>query len=279
MNERSADDYLQTVFLESHDAARAVSRFGDGTLENRFEVAKMLALLETTLGGTLFMHQGQEIGMANLASDIRIEEYKDIETKGFLHDLQQLRQATEPNRQVEMAEIVAEVSDQVRLKARDHGRMPMPWDHNAPHAGFSESRPWTRMNTDSNVCNVADQEHLPNSVLNFWRQLLVFRRAYADTLIFGDFEPVAIDNGPIFAYHRTAIAGQELAAPRMLVILNLTQHDGIEFSFPTGLDGSSLDYSILLSARSKRQGSCVGTKYKSGTRLRMGAYEGLILAY
>lgn len=65
----------QTVFLESHDAARSVSRFGDGAIDNRFKVAKMLAMLETTLSGTLFMHQGQEIGMANLAEDIPIEEY------------------------------------------------------------------------------------------------------------------------------------------------------------------------------------------------------------
>ena len=41
----------------------------------------MLAMLETSLGGTLFIHQGQEIGMANLANDIPIEEYEDIETK------------------------------------------------------------------------------------------------------------------------------------------------------------------------------------------------------
>ena len=73
----------------------------------------MLAMLETTLGGTLFMHQGQEIGMANLSEDIPIDQYVDIETKGFLRDLRQLRQHAEPHRTIELGEIIEEVADEV----------------------------------------------------------------------------------------------------------------------------------------------------------------------
>jgi oligo-1,6-glucosidase len=43
----------------------------------------MLAMLSTTLGGTLFLYQGQEIGLANLADDITVSEYPDIETRNF----------------------------------------------------------------------------------------------------------------------------------------------------------------------------------------------------
>lgn len=46
----------QSVFLETHDTARPVSRFGDNTPQNRFKVAKLLALLETTLQGTLYLY-------------------------------------------------------------------------------------------------------------------------------------------------------------------------------------------------------------------------------
>ena len=82
-----------TFFLEMHDTARSVSRFGDGTARNRGKVAKMLALLQMTIQGTVFIHQGQEIGMANLADDIPIEKYNDIETVAFLREIRAKREA------------------------------------------------------------------------------------------------------------------------------------------------------------------------------------------
>ncbi|KAK3711447.1 hypothetical protein LTR37_009626 [Vermiconidia calcicola] len=273
----------QTVFLESHDAARSVSRFGDRGQDNRFRVAKMLAMLETTLAGTLFMHQGQEIGMANLAEDIPIEEYMDIETKGFLHDLRQLRQAAEPDRVIELKEIVDEVADQVRLKARDHGRMPMPWDGNKPNAGFSEARdgirPWTRVNSDFDLCNVAHQEKFTHSVLKFWQRMLAFRRQHAETLVFGDFEPVALDNGPVFAYHRTPLAGSVNKSNNILAILNMTSNSNTVFRMPTSTRGDVVELSLLECSRSKNGHSCAGQTYTTGEEVLLRAYEGLVLAY
>lgn len=273
----------QTVFLESHDAARSVSRFGDRGQDNRFRVAKMLAMLETTLAGTLFMHQGQEIGMANLAEDIPIEEYMDIETKGFLHDLRQLRQAAEPDRVIELKEIVDEVADQVRLKARDHGRMPMPWDGNKPNAGFSEARdgirPWTRVDSDFDLCHVAHQEKFTNSVLKFWQRMLAFRRQHVETLVFGDFEPVALDNEPVFAYHRTPPAGSGDKSNNILVVLNMTSNSDTVFRMPTSTRGDVVEFSMLECSRSKNAHSCAGQKYTTGEEVVLRAYEGLVLSY
>lgn len=274
----------QTVFLESHDAARSVSRFGDRKPNNRFKVAKMLCMLETTLSGTLFMHQGQEIGMSNLQDDIPIEEYMDIETKGFLHDLRRIRQAAEPDRVVELNEIVNEVADEVRLKARDHGRMPMPWDGDRPHAGFSDAskggvRPWTRVNSDYNLCNVAKQETMSDSVLKFWRKMLAFRRNHAETLVYGDFEPLSLDNGPTFAYHRTPPCNSTMEASNMLVVLNLTSESGITFTMPTGIERSDVEYTVLESSRSSKGDSLAGQKHKAGEEVKLRAYEGLILSY
>ena len=272
----------QTIFLESHDAARSVIRFGDRAKDNRFKVAKMLAMLETTLGGTLFIYQGQEIGMANLAEDIPIEEYMDIETKGFLHDLKELRQAEEPSRVVELGEIVNEVADEVRLKARDHGRMPMPWDSNKPHAGFSDAsgdtRPWARINSDYDLCNVTHLEKLSNSVLRFWRKMLVFRRQNAETLVFGDFKPVSLDNSPIFAYYRTPVE-ESHGAGKMLVALNLTSDNEVTFTMPAGVDGSSVEYSVLECSRSIKGANVTGQCYRTGEEMELRAYEGLILSY
>jgi oligo-1,6-glucosidase len=273
----------QTVFLESHDAARSVSRFGDRNPDNRFKVAKMLAMLETTLSGTLFLHQGQEIGMANLADDIPIEEYMDIETKGFLHDLRELRQATTPDRVVELKEIVDEVADEVRLKARDHGRMPMPWNGEKTHAGFSDAsdgvRPWTRINSDFDLCNVAHQEKLSNSVLHYWRRMLAFRKANAETLLFGDFEPVSLDNGPVFAYHRVPLPDAPVDARKMLVVLNMTSDSDVDFVVPADVDGKSAEYKIIESSRSKKGHNPLGKSYQTGEEVRLRAYEGLILSY
>ena len=271
----------QTVFLESHDAARSVTRFGDRGSDNRFKVAKTLAMLETTLSGTLFMHQGQEIGMTNLADDVPIEEYMDIETKGFLHDLRQLRQAEEPHRIVELGEIVKEVGDEVRLKARDHGRMPMPWDGSKRHAGFSdaESKPWTPMNSDADLCSVAHQEKLSNSVLQFWRKMLAFRRKHAKTLVFGDFEPVSLDNGPVLAYHKTPVGGIQCKGDSMLVVLNLTKESGVHFTMPTSAEGGSAEYSGLECSRSKKENNFSGQAYKTGDEVELRAYEGLVFSY
>ena len=58
-----------TTFLENHDNSRSVSRFGPGEGPYHTSAAKMLALLVVTLSGTLFVYQGQEIGMSGLPSE------------------------------------------------------------------------------------------------------------------------------------------------------------------------------------------------------------------
>ncbi|KAF2215111.1 glycoside hydrolase family 13 protein, partial [Cercospora zeae-maydis SCOH1-5] len=201
-----------TIWLESHDTARSVSRFGGDIMNSseenrkkyRFKVAKMLALLECTLGGTLFIYQGQEIGMMNLRDDVDISEYPDVETKKAREDEYAKRKRDaiaaaklDPN-EARIDDLEIDMSDfeaQLRLKARDHARMPLPWiaaSEAEPHAGFSsaprEVKMWSPMNTDSKECNVADQESDPDSVLNFWRKLIRFRKERVQTVVIGDFE-------------------------------------------------------------------------------------------
>ena len=45
--------------------------------------AKMLAMLEITQAGTLYIYQGEEIAMANAPRSWGIEEYKDVATRNF----------------------------------------------------------------------------------------------------------------------------------------------------------------------------------------------------
>ena len=71
------------VFVENHDNARSVSRFGNDAPEWRALCAKMLCIFQVTLSGTLFVYQGQEIGMRNIPKSWPVKEYKDVATINF----------------------------------------------------------------------------------------------------------------------------------------------------------------------------------------------------
>jgi oligo-1,6-glucosidase len=47
----------------------------------RARVAKMLATLEAGQSGTIYVYQGQELGMKNIPYDWPVEEYLDVETQ------------------------------------------------------------------------------------------------------------------------------------------------------------------------------------------------------
>jgi oligo-1,6-glucosidase len=261
----------QTFFLESHDAARSVTRFGDRTPKNRERVAKMLAMLSTTLSGTLFLHQGQEIGLSNLADDIPVSEYPDIETRNFCQTIRDQREteAAKTDAKVDMSDVEREI----RLKARDHGRIPIPWDSRERNAGFSDATSplWTPMNSDAEICNVAAQDKRPDSVLNFWRKMLAFRKQHTDTLVFGDFEPLALDDEPVFAYWRKNVGDH--GDKDVLVILNMTARTDVAFTMPR--DGS---YSTLETTNVSGLTKTVGS-LKSGQEISLSAYEGMVLEY
>ncbi len=53
------------VFLEDHDFARSVSRFGSDRPEFQSRSAKLLATMLLSLRGTPLIYQGEEIGMTN----------------------------------------------------------------------------------------------------------------------------------------------------------------------------------------------------------------------
>lgn len=44
----------------------------------------MLALMMTCLSGTMFIYQGQEIGMVNFPMEWDMSEYKDIDSSNYV---------------------------------------------------------------------------------------------------------------------------------------------------------------------------------------------------
>lgn len=76
-------DGWNAIFCENHDSPRSISRFADDSDEWRETAAKMLCTKHTTLGGTEYIYQGEELGMRNIPPDWPISEYKDIETQRY----------------------------------------------------------------------------------------------------------------------------------------------------------------------------------------------------
>ncbi|KAF2756448.1 alpha amylase [Pseudovirgaria hyperparasitica] len=254
-----------TVFLESHDTARSVTRFGDGTSKNRFKVAKMLSLMLNSLMGTVFIMQGQEIGIANYTADIDLEQYTDIETKGLWNEIYAERKWKSGHADPDMSDVM----QQVRLKARDHGRIPMPWRHGAKNAGFSDAdKPWAPINTDVAECNFSDQDKDTASVLNFWRNMLQLRKEWSDTLVLGDFVPVDIDEGPVFAYKRVGASGNGV-----LAVMNLSNEEALTWQSPADM---KCDFKLIKSTSSVENAEKMVNVSGQAVKLTLHAYDGFL---
>ena len=189
-------DAWATVFTENHDQARSVSRFASDKPQHRVASAKMLALLQASLSGTQYVYQGQEIGMVNGPKDsYPIENYKDIDSTSFMDMIKQ-RTNSDP---VELEKGFTAV----QYLARDHARIPIPWNGKAKHGGFSEAaekagkeiqEPWMKAHPLAGEINVASQVDDPDSTLSFWRKMLRVRKEHADLLVYGDYKTLRLDD-------------------------------------------------------------------------------------
>ena len=68
------------LYLENHDQPRSVSRYASADPKYRAISSKMLATFIGCQSGTLFVYQGQELGMTNVPKDWGIDRYKDLAT-------------------------------------------------------------------------------------------------------------------------------------------------------------------------------------------------------
>lgn len=207
-------DAWSTVFIENHDQPRSVTRFGNPSPEYREKSAKLISLLQSTLTGTLFIYQGQEIAMTNLPRSWPIEEYKDINTIGYYEQFKKVF-GNEPD----YKERERVFLDNLALLARDHARSPVQWD-DSPYAGFSTVEPWTRVNDNYKEINVASQLKDPHSVLNFWKNALIVRKEWKDLLIYGGFEILEFEDPKLFTYVK--FDNKNADAPKAYVVLNFS---------------------------------------------------------
>ncbi|KKY32489.1 putative alpha-glucosidase maltase [Diaporthe ampelina] len=190
-------DGWTTVFNENHDNGRSVSRFGNDSPEWREQCAKMLALSLIGQTGTLFLYQGQEIGMINAPREWPIEEYKDVEAVGHYAEAVRLSESgADPTRK-------ERIMKGLQIMARDHARLPMQWD-SSPHGGFTTpaASPWMRAHDSYPDINVQKQSKDHNSVLSFYKKALALRKHHRDVLIYGSFELLEPGNDETFIYRK-----------------------------------------------------------------------------
>ncbi|KAF2134290.1 glycoside hydrolase family 13 protein [Dothidotthia symphoricarpi CBS 119687] len=208
---RAPSDGWTTVFLENHDQSRSITRFTSDLPQHRIPGGKMLSLMMCALSGTLFIYQGQELGMTNFPDTWDMSEFKDVDSSNY-YKMVARRTNNDP------AALKAAYASLQHL-ARDHARVPMSWS-TAPYNGFSPpdatAKPWMRPLDDADVCNAAQQQGDKDSVLAFWKRMLALRKQYNDLLVHGQYDDLNVGNRDFFVFSKTW-EGQ-----RALVVCNFT---------------------------------------------------------
>ena len=100
------------------------------------------------LKGSICIYQGEELGLPQ--ADILFEELTDPPGIRFWPE----------------------------YKGRDGERTPMPWDEGEAPNGFTTGKPWLPVKPEHSALNVASQNADPDSVLNFYRLALAFRKEH-----------------------------------------------------------------------------------------------------
>lgn len=169
--------------LSNHDIRRVYDRYGDG--KHNDQIAKLMASLYLTLRGTAVMYYGEEIGMEN-NDPKRPEDVKDSMGK----------------------------AGWPKEKGRDGERTPMQWNTEA-NAGFSGATPWLPVDERYKTYNVESEKKDPNSILNYYRQLLTMRHTNK-ALLDGKYIALNEDDPNVLSYARS-YKGQNV-----LVVLNMS---------------------------------------------------------
>ncbi|KAI4290552.1 MAG: hypothetical protein L6R35_000165 [Caloplaca aegaea] len=256
-------DGWNSVFCENHDNPRSVSRYTDDSDEYRTYGATLLALMQTTLNGTLYIYQGEELGMRNFPKSWDpLKDYKDIEAINFWKKSLDLY-SDSPKELAKQRKVL-------ERKARDHARTPMQWNAGT-NAGFTDEgvEPWMRVNDDYQEVNAENQlskEGEELSVWQFWQRGLANRKMHKDVFTYGDFETVGPQSEEVFAYVRT---GTE--SGKWLIVLNFSGKE-VDWPLPVGVKvegwmagnytkgkpDKDLEMSIALRPWEGLLGKCVG---------------------
>ncbi len=177
----------QPLFVfDNHDNPRSITRFGDG--QHDVEIAKVVATMLFTTRATAMTYYGAAIGMPT----------------------------TEPTRKEDVKDPIG-ITGWPKEKGRDGERTPMQWT-GGPQAGFSTNPDtWLPVAADYKTVNVAAETNDPNSLLNWYKELIAMRRNNP-SLHNGGIVMLNRDDQDVLAYVRTAPSG----AQPVVVAMNMS---------------------------------------------------------
>jgi len=158
-----------TFVISNHDIVRSSDRYGDG--KHNDEIAKLMGALYLTLRGTPIMYYGEEIAM----------------------------KTTPPTRKEEVQDPIGRTG-WPKEKGRDGERTPMQWDGTA-NAGFSTAKPWLPVPPTYKTHNVAEESKDPNSVLEFYKQVLKLRHS-SPAMLDGSYQAINEGDAKVLSYLR-----------------------------------------------------------------------------
>lgn len=200
-----------TLYIENHDHPRIISRYGSEAY--RTESGKMLAAMYMLQQGTPFIYQGQEIGMTNISLP-DLDMYEDVFVKNNYNVFKKIFGK-------KRCEHLA------RISTRDNARTPVQWT-GGENAGFTTGKPWFYINPNYKEVNAEKELSDPNSLLNFYKKLIRFRKEN-EIVLKGDYKEYYANSKDLYVYERT------YNNQRMLVICSFTEK-GVAFEAPEGYD-------------------------------------------
>ena len=183
-----------TWALGNHDFARVATRWA-GAEENDTQEAsqdqlQLFATFQACLKGSICIYQGEELGLTQ--SKLKYEDLRDPQG-------------------------IAMWPENV---SRDGCRTPMPWNKQAPSAGFSESAStWLPVDKRHVDLAVDVQDKDSNSLLNYYRALIRWRRTQP-SLLQGEIR-LTEEHPQIIAFYRSTDDQQ------LLCVFNFSGQDAV----------------------------------------------------
>ena len=199
------------LYIENHDHPRIISRYGSE--DYPAESGKMLAAMYILQRGTPFVYQGQEIGMTNLRLP-QVEMYEDVMAQNSARIASRIMPKSKVLKLIQRA-------------TRDSARTPMQWS-DEENAGFSSAKPWFYVNDNYRQVNVRAQEEDPDSLLNFYRKLLKFRKEQP-VVLYGDYREHRPEDKHLYIYERNHEG-------KKLLVICAFGSEAVRFDAPEGIE-------------------------------------------
>lgn len=190
------------IYLSNHDVARLIDRYGNTDADFRTPSAQMLNTFLLSMRGTPYTYYGDELGMTNIDMP-KIEEYVDVSAIG------------DYNRAKAEGEDMDQFMKKLNFNSRENARTPMQWD-STKNGGFTEGKPWKKVNDNHQTINVVAQNKDPKSILNHFRKMVKLRKDNP-VLVYGQYQILQESHSEIYAYTRT------LDQQQVLVLLNFSK--------------------------------------------------------